>query len=90
VAKTERLLLRAFAMAGFREEQIESLTFQSGPLWHGSKHAAAMRMPAHLSGYPCVHVEVRFVHGLRGPVLAGVGRHYGIGLFAAVAQGDRG
>jgi len=88
VAKTERLLMRAFAMAGFREEQIERLAFQAGPLWPGSKHAAAMLTPAHLSGYPRLHVEVRFVNGVRGPVLAGIGRHYGIGLFAAAEQGD--
>jgi CRISPR-associated protein Csb2 len=83
VAKTERLLLRAFEMAGFREELIENLTFQSGPLWRGSKHAAAMRVPSHLNGYPRLHVEVKFVSGVRGPVLAGIGRHYGIGIFAA-------
>jgi CRISPR-associated protein Csb2 len=89
VGKTEGLLLRAFAMAGFRNEQIESLAFQTGPLWQGSKHAAAMRMPAHLRGYPRLHVEVRFVNGVGGPVLAGIGRHYGIGLFAAVERGRR-
>lgn len=83
VEKTEQLLLRAFSMAGFREEQIERFAFQTGPLLAGSKHAAAMRVPAHLTGYPRVHVEVRFANGVRGPVLAGIGRHYGIGLFAA-------
>jgi len=83
MGKTERLLLRAFAMAGLREEQIEALAFQTGPLWHGSKHAAGMRMPTHLDGYPRLHAEVRFVSGVCGPVMAGIGRHYGIGLFAA-------
>jgi CRISPR-associated protein Csb2 len=81
VTKTERLLLRAFEMAGFREEQIESLAFQSGPFWPGTKHAAAMRVPSHLKGYTRVHVEVRFARGVRGPVLAGIGRHYGMGVF---------
>ena len=88
VGKTERLLLRALAMAGFREEQIEGLAFQAGPLWPGSKHAAAMAVPAHLDGYPRLHVEVRFVNGVRGPVLAGIGRHYGIGLFAVAGLGN--
>jgi hypothetical protein len=32
--------------------------------------------------------HVRFVDGVRGPVLAGIGRHYGIGLFAAVRDGE--
>jgi CRISPR-associated protein Csb2 len=86
VAKTERLLLRAFEMAGFREEQIENLAFQSGPFWQGTKHAAAMRVPAHLRGYTRLHVEVRFARGVPGPVLAGIGRHYGMGLFAAILR----
>jgi CRISPR-associated protein Csb2 len=88
VAKTERLLLRALVMAGFREEQIDRLTFQSGPFWPGSKHSANMLVPAHLNGYPRLHVEVRFLDGILGPVLAGIGRHYGIGVFAALTQGD--
>jgi hypothetical protein len=29
------------------------------------------------------------VNGVRGPVLAGIGMHYGIGLFAAVEWGRR-
>jgi hypothetical protein len=51
-------------MAGFREEQIESLAFQSGPFWPGTKHSAAMRVPVHLKGYTRVHVEVRFARGV--------------------------
>jgi CRISPR-associated protein Csb2 len=82
VAKTERLLLRAFAMAEIREEQIERLAFQTGPLWRGAKHASAMHVPKHLDGYPRLHVQVSLKEGVRGPVLAGIGRHYGIGLFA--------
>ncbi len=82
VAKTERLLLRAFEMAGYSDGMIEHLAFQGAPWFPGTKHAAAMRVPDHLEGYPRLHVEVRFVRGVRGPVLAGLGRHYGIGLFA--------
>jgi CRISPR-associated protein Csb2 len=83
--KTERLLLRAFEMAGYGETIIEKLAFQSAPWFPGTKHASAMHVPAHLEGYPRVHVEVRFRRGVRGPVLAGIGRHYGIGLFARAA-----
>ena len=90
VAQTERLLLRALVMAGIREEQIDRLAFQSGPFWPGSKHSAAMPVPAHLNGYPRLHVEVRFVDGILGPVLAGIGRHYGIGVFAALTHGGHG
>jgi CRISPR-associated protein Csb2 len=73
-------------MAGFRDEQIEGLAFQAGPFWAGTKHASAMRLPSHLRVYARLHVEVRFVKPVNGPVLAGIGRHYGIGLFAE-AQG---
>lgn len=85
VPKTERLLLRAFEMAGITAKQIASLSFQGAPLWPGAKHAMAILVPEHLTGYPRVHVEVRFRHPLSGPILAGIGRHYGIGLFAAAA-----
>jgi CRISPR-associated protein Csb2 len=83
--KTESLLLRAFEMAGYPESVIEKFTFQSGPWWPGTKHASAMRVPDHLHGYPRIHVEVRFRRAITGPVLAGIGRHYGIGLFAKVS-----
>ncbi len=83
VGKTERLLLRAFEMAGRSKEQIESLAFQAAPLWGGAEAAKSIRVPKHLDGYPRYHVEVRFRERVEGPVLAGIGRHYGIGVFAA-------
>jgi CRISPR-associated protein Csb2 len=86
VSKTERLLLRAFEMAGYGERLIARFAFQAGPLWPATKHSSAMRVPKHLDGYPRIQVEVRFREGVRGPVLAGIGRHYGIGLFAKAAE----
>jgi hypothetical protein len=50
VAKTEKLLLRAFEMAGFRPESIERMAFQAAPLWPGSGSARAMKVPEHLDG----------------------------------------
>jgi CRISPR-associated protein Csb2 len=84
VAKTERLLLRAFEMAGFSPDIIERLAFQPAPLWSGTGGAGAIRVPQHLrkNNYPRYHVEVRFRHTVTGPVLAGIGRHYGIGVLA--------
>ena len=81
--KTENLLRRAFAMAGYAAEEIEGLAFQQAPLWNGAGGAAQMRVPAHLDRYPRYHIEVRFRARVAGPVLAGIGRHYGIGVFAA-------
>jgi len=83
VPKTERLLLRAFEMAGRMPDQLESLAFQAAPLWAGSESAVRIRVPKHLDGYPRYHVAVRFREPVSGPVLAGIGRHYGIGVFAA-------
>lgn len=81
--KTERLLLRAFEIGGVKTDLIETLIFQPAPLWAGTGGARQIRVPAHLDGYPRYHVEVRFREPVTGPVLAGLGCHYGIGLFAA-------
>jgi CRISPR-associated protein Csb2 len=88
VPKTEGLLLRAFQMAGYKAETIEALAFQSAPLWSGTGGAGSIRVPQHLrkDNYPRYHVEVRFRDAVHGPVLAGIGRHYGLGVFAAVAD----
>ncbi len=84
VSKTERLLLRAFEIAGYHPDQIESLSFQRAPYWPGCGGVSSLATPAHLNGLPRLHVEVNFRSPVRGPVLAGLGLHYGIGLFAAV------
>jgi CRISPR-associated protein Csb2 len=85
--KTETLLVRAFEMAGFAPETIERVAFQPAPLWPGTGAAKEMGTPRHLLNYPRYHVEIQFRNRVTGPVLAGVGRHYGIGLFAAVGNG---
>ncbi len=82
--KTEKLLLRAFEMAGFPPDAIEDFSFQAGPLWRGCGHASAMLVPEQFVKYPRVHVQLKFKEPVLGPVLAGIGRHYGIGVFAGV------
>jgi CRISPR-associated protein Csb2 len=86
LTKTEALLRRSFEMAGFASSAIESVAFQQAPLWAGTGAAAQARVPRHLDNYPRYHVEVVFRHPVPGPVLAGIGRHYGIGLFAALGD----
>lgn len=85
IRKTEKLLLQALQMAGFDADMIEGLSFQAGPLWRAAGHASAMLVPQHLAKYPRLHVEVRFKEAVPGPVLAGIGRHYGIGVFAGAS-----
>jgi CRISPR-associated protein Csb2 len=87
LTKTDHLLVRAFEMAGYAPETIESIVFQPAPLWPGAGAAREMRVPRHLLRYPRYHVEIKFRTPVPGPVLAGIGRHYGIGLFAAPGGG---
>ncbi len=83
IVKTDRLLRQAFDAAGFPEPLIEGMTFQAAPYWAGCEAAAGIRVPRHLAQWPRVHVRVEFKEPVQGPVLAGIGRHYGIGVFAA-------
>lgn len=82
--KTDRLLYRAFEMAGYGRDLIENIVFQAAPLWGGTGAAFHIRLPKHLERLPRYHVEVRFGREVNGPVLAGIGRHCGLGVFAAV------
>jgi len=49
--------------------------------------AKSMRGPKRLDGYPRYHAEVSGGGG--GPVLAGIGRHYGIGVLASGVAKER-
>jgi CRISPR-associated protein Csb2 len=81
--KTEQLLYQAFEKAGYPKHLIAELTFQAAPFWAGTEVATAIRVPQHLRQWPRYHVAVRLSVPVCGPVLVGLGRHYGIGLFAA-------
>jgi CRISPR-associated protein Csb2 len=84
VAKTERLLLAALEFGGHPASLVEGLAFQPAPLWSGAEASARVQVPAHLEKWPRYHVEVRFREKVAGPVFAGIGRHCGLGIFAAV------
>jgi len=86
-AKTERLLLQAFEAAGYPERLIAGLAFQPAPYWAGCGGITAIRVPRHLDGWPRYHVTVEFREAVEGPIAAGLGRHYGLGLFAAKNEG---
>jgi CRISPR-associated protein Csb2 len=81
--KTEQLLYQAFDKAGYARRSIANLFFQAAPFWAGTEGALAMRAPEHLNKWPRYHVAVRFHEPTAGPVLVGIGRHYGIGLLGA-------
>lgn len=84
LTKTGRLLHQAFEASGIPGAAIAGLTFQTAPLWPGCGAAAEVRTPRHLEGWPRLHVQVEFHADQSGPILAGLGRHYGLGLFAGV------
>lgn len=84
--KTEQLLYQAFEKSGYPQHSIEELQFQPAPLWAGTEGALKVRVPEYLKKWPRYHVAVRFRDPVAGPVLAGIGKYYGIGLFAAPPQ----
>lgn len=84
--KTERLLEQALAKAGWDLSNIERMAFQAAPFLGGTTAARHVLVPKHLDGWPRYHVAVDFREPVEGPLLAGLGRHYGIGVFANSLQ----
>ncbi|HTN04186.1 MAG TPA: type I-U CRISPR-associated protein Csb2 [Planctomycetaceae bacterium] len=94
--KAERLLRKAIRQAGYSEllaEQAE-LEWRNVAFWPGADLATRYTVPSHLQGYPRFHVRITWNKApgepiaIPGPVCIGGGRHYGLGLFAAVAATD--
>lgn len=81
LVKTEKLLLEAFSESGYPRSSIRRLDIQPAPFVPGAIGARDVLVPAHLSKWPRYHVRVEFHSEIPGPVLVGIGRHYGIGLF---------
>jgi CRISPR-associated protein Csb2 len=86
VRKTERLLFQALETAGYPVEAVQRLSFQTAPYWAGCSAAAAIKTPRHLDRRPRLHVAIDFNCPVEGPLAIGLGRHYGIGLFASVER----
>ncbi len=82
----EGLLRKALSQAGYPD----SIVSTDGIEWRGTGYlpgvgmASAYAVPSHVRRYPRFHVRVRFVVPVSGPVCIGSGRHFGLGLFAAV------
>ncbi len=81
--KVERLLVQAFQEAGYSPALIEEFGYQQAPYWRGAGPARLVQTPRHLSVWPRYHVRVLFRRAVRGPLLIGIGRHCGLGVFAA-------
>lgn len=81
--KAEKLILQAFIKGGYLPEAIEEFSYQPAPYWRGTGAAQQALVPKHLECWPRYHIRIVFKNPVRGPVLAGIGRHYGLGVFAA-------
>lgn len=80
--KAQKLVLQALSESGLPSFLIEEVWFQKSPFWRGAGHAKDIQVPQHLLDWPRYHVGMTFRSPLTGPLLAGLGQHYGIGLFA--------
>lgn len=83
--KAEKLILAAFANAGL--PPVVAMHYQPAPFERSGRAARDYRVPRHLAALSRFHVSVTFAEPVSGPVLVGVGRHYGLGLFSTVRPG---
>jgi CRISPR-associated protein Csb2 len=81
--KAGRLAYKALANEGIPVGTIRELEVQKAPFHRGSLRAGDYMGAAHMNKYPQYHVRIILDRPIAGPVLAGVGRHYGLGLFFA-------
>lgn len=81
--KAEKLILQAFVESGYQADLIDEYSYQPAPYWSGTGGAHLARVPRHLMPWPRYHVRIVFKSPVKGPVIAGIGRHYGLGVFAA-------
>lgn len=79
--KTKKLLLDAFDKAGYDRNSIIDFYVQQAPLVPNAPAARRAWRASHLRRWPSYHVWVRFDRRVKGPLIAGIGRHYGFGLF---------
>jgi CRISPR-associated protein Csb2 len=84
--KTDKLLYQAFENSGWDLGNIERVAFQPAPFFRGTDGANQVRVPKHLDGWPRYHVAVDFRVPVKGPLLAGLGKYYGIGVFAGAVD----
>jgi len=84
--KTDQLLAQAFAESGYPAEIVKEVFIQQAPLVANTPAAKDFWRAKHLLKWPCYHVGVEFHVKVKGPVLVGIGRHYGLGLFVPIVD----
>ena len=81
--RTHTLLREAIAQAGLGLT-VGWYDYRTAPWWPGTGSSRDIRTPAHLSTWPRYHLRLELRTEVRGPLVVGIGRHYGLGLLAAV------
>lgn len=84
--KALKLLRKALEDARIPESIVQEVRLQKAPFWPGSAHPSAYFMPEYMRHYSAWHVLIRFTRPFYGPLAIGVGRHVGLGLFAAADE----
>jgi CRISPR-associated protein Csb2 len=79
--RTQKLLIEAFSQAGYAG-LVDSLEYGKLPFNSCGRHVKEYSLPEHLRSWPRYHVRVKFTKEIAGPIVIGIGKHYGLGLFA--------
>jgi len=84
--KTDKLLQKIFAHAGYSLDAVDNLEFQRLPFVRGAEDAKRYRPGAghYLSNCTMYHMRIRWKQPLAGPIVLGSGRFCGLGLFATI------
>lgn len=82
-AKALKLFRRALEDVRIPESLVSEVRLQKAPLLPGSMHPLAYFVPEYMRQYSAWHVVIQFTRPFYGPLAIGVGRHIGLGLFAA-------
>jgi CRISPR-associated protein Csb2 len=78
--RTQKLLIEAVSQAGY-SGLVDYLEYSKLPFNSCGRHVKEYSLPEHLRTWPRYHVRVKFTKEITGPILAGIGKHYGLGLF---------
>ena len=78
-------VVRSIQQAGLPAPVTVELSTQ--PLTPGAAHLTPKELPLRARGRLYRHVRMTFEHPVTGPVLAGAGRYFGVGLFAPEREG---
>ena len=80
--KLEKLILKAVRDAGLPDPI--NFSYQAAPFERSGQRADTYSPLDRMRGFTRIHVKFQFPELISGPVIIGVGRHYGLGLLRAV------